>query len=157
MSEALSPALARTLEETCVCVGLQRVTRIIGRHYDAALKPVGLSNWQFAVLLRLCRTEAVGIRELSDELGMDRTTLTASLKTLERRGLVTTQPDQDDRRVRRPELTSAGYTLLAEALPLWRAAQAASAALVDVEDAAALHRTALALGTLSAKVEAAAS
>jgi DNA-binding MarR family transcriptional regulator len=53
-------------------------------------------------------------------LSMDRTTLTAALKLLERRALVVTKPDDDDRRSRRVALTGAGHTLLLKAFPLWK-------------------------------------
>ena len=53
-------------------------------------------------------------------LAMDRTTLTANLKPLERRGLVTTAIDPDDRRGRLVSLTRAGRTLLRSAVPIWR-------------------------------------
>jgi DNA-binding MarR family transcriptional regulator len=55
---------------------------------------------------------------------MDRTTLTAHLKVLERRQLVVSRPDARDRRVRRVGLTAAGRMLLSAALPLWEEAQA---------------------------------
>jgi DNA-binding MarR family transcriptional regulator len=51
---------------------------------------------------------------------MDRTTLTANLKPLERRGLVETAPDPTDRRARLLRLTPAGRAVLAEAAPIWR-------------------------------------
>ncbi len=50
---------------------------------------------------------------------MDRTTLTAALKPLERRGLVTVAKDPSDRRGRRLSLTPKGKTLLASAVPVW--------------------------------------
>jgi DNA-binding MarR family transcriptional regulator len=50
---------------------------------------------------------------------MDRTTLTAALKPLERRGLVTVAADPDDRRSRLLTLTPAGLALLARAMPVW--------------------------------------
>ena len=53
-------------------------------------------------------------------LAMDRTTLTAALKPLERRGLVEVIRDQSDRRSRLLKLTDRGRSLLAKALPLWR-------------------------------------
>ncbi len=53
-------------------------------------------------------------------LAMDRTTLTAALKPLERRGLVQITPDPSDRRSRILKLTSAGQKLLAKAMPVWR-------------------------------------
>ena len=55
-------------------------------------------------------------------LAMDRTTLTAALKPLERRGLVKLSPDPADRRSRRLSLTPKGRTLLANATPIWEAA-----------------------------------
>lgn len=55
---------------------------------------------------------------------MDRTTLTAELKPLARRGLVRVAADKKDRRARRLALTAAGRKRLAEALPLWRRMQA---------------------------------
>jgi DNA-binding MarR family transcriptional regulator len=53
-------------------------------------------------------------------LAMDRTTLTAALKPLERRGLIALTPDPTDRRSRRVTLTQAGQTLLSEAIPIWQ-------------------------------------
>ncbi len=52
-------------------------------------------------------------------LAMDRTTLTAALKLLERRGLVTVNPDPLDRRSRILCLTPAGHELLLKAVPVW--------------------------------------
>jgi DNA-binding MarR family transcriptional regulator len=51
---------------------------------------------------------------------MDRTTLTAALKPLQRRRLVTVLVDAEDRRSRRLKLTAAGRALLARAVPVWR-------------------------------------
>ena len=53
-------------------------------------------------------------------LAMDRTTLTAALKPLERRGLVQITPDPSDRRNRILKLTLAGRKLLASAMPVWK-------------------------------------
>ncbi len=54
-------------------------------------------------------------------LAMDRTTLTAALKPLERRGLVESFADPGDRRLKRLRLTAEGGRLIAEALPIWKA------------------------------------
>ena len=53
-------------------------------------------------------------------LAMDRTTLTAALKLLERRGLVQITPDPTDRRSRILKLTAAGRKLLDRAMPVWK-------------------------------------
>jgi DNA-binding MarR family transcriptional regulator len=58
--------------------------------------------------------------EVTDLLAMDRTTLTAALKPLERRGLVAVLVDPDDRRSRRLSLTPAGRKLLLAAVPIWK-------------------------------------
>ncbi len=53
-------------------------------------------------------------------LAMDRTTLTAALKPLERRGLVEVRKDPSDRRSRVLVLTEEGRSLLARAFPVWQ-------------------------------------
>lgn len=57
-------------------------------------------------------------------LAMDRTTLTANLKPLERRGLVTISPDPADQRSHLLALTASGREALINALPVWRQIQA---------------------------------
>ena len=57
---------------------------------------------------------------------MDRTTVTANVKPLERRGLVKVRVDREDRRNRRLELTPSGQALLAAAAPIWQRAHAAT-------------------------------
>ena len=68
--------------------------------------------------------------DVSSLLAMDRTTLTANLKPLERRGLVKVAVDAGDKRSRRLRLTPAGRALLAEAVPLWKRTQAAVEGIV---------------------------
>ena len=52
-------------------------------------------------------------------LAMDRTTLTAALKPLERRGLVSVRRDPADRRSRILILTDKGHKALIHAVPVW--------------------------------------
>jgi DNA-binding MarR family transcriptional regulator len=68
-------------------------------------------------------------------LAMDRTTLTAALKPLERRGLIKVSPDPADRRSRRISLTGKGGTLLANATPIWEEAHLKIEALLPDGDA----------------------
>ena len=67
-------------------------------------------------------------------LAMDRTTLTAALKPLERRGLVKVSTDPADRRSRRLSLTRKGRTLLASAAPIWEDAHLKMEALLPEGD-----------------------
>jgi len=57
--------------------------------------------------------------DVASLLSMDRTTLTAALKPLERRGLVKVTTDPADRRSRLLALTAKGMKLLIRALPVW--------------------------------------
>ncbi|MEO9189816.1 MAG: MarR family winged helix-turn-helix transcriptional regulator [Acetobacteraceae bacterium] len=127
MSTPTALPFSTTIEirDTCLCLQLQRAARVIARRFDTALRPLGLSNGQFSLLMSLNRLEPPSIGGVSDLLAMDRTTLTASLKALERRRLVTVTPDPADRRTRRLALTPAGRTLLLQAVPIWRHTHAA--------------------------------
>jgi DNA-binding MarR family transcriptional regulator len=71
---------------------------------------------------------------------MDRTTLTAALKPLERRALVAVMVDAADRRSRRLKLTPAGLALLARAVPVWRRTHAEIERLVPRAGADRLRR-----------------
>lgn len=108
----------------CWCLALKRAARVLARRYDEALRPLDLGNGQFAVLTAISGMQPVGIQALADTLGMDRTTLTAALKPLRRRGLVAIEVAEDDQRGRNARITEAGTSLLAAAMPLWQAAQA---------------------------------
>ena len=126
-------------ERACVCQALRRTARQVTRRYETALRPLGLTMGQFTTLAALLRPDPVPLSALADQLGMDRTTLTRDLAPLERRGLVGSVPSPDDGRVRAIELTEAGRTLLDEAIPRWRDAQAESDRRLDGTDWAELR------------------
>jgi DNA-binding MarR family transcriptional regulator len=107
------------VRDTCLCLQTQRAARALARRFDEALRPVDLTNGQFSLLMSLNRPEPPSIGSVASLLAMDRTTLTAALKPLERRALLTVFVDPADKRSRRLMLTEAGGTLLARALPIW--------------------------------------
>jgi DNA-binding MarR family transcriptional regulator len=121
MSRATSVAFETTLRvrDCCLCLHVQRAARALARRFDEALRPVGLTNGQFSLMMSLNRPEHPGIASVATFLAMDRTTLTAALKPLERRGLITVAKDTSDRRGRRLILTPEGRTVLASAVPIW--------------------------------------
>jgi len=119
------------IRDTCLCLHIQRAARAVGRRYDDALRPMRLTNGQFSLLMSLNRAEAPSIGSVAALLAMDRTTLTANLKPLERRGLVKVAVDAADRRSRLMSLTPAGRALLAAAIPLWKRAQTMNERLVS--------------------------
>jgi DNA-binding MarR family transcriptional regulator len=107
------------IRDHCLCLHLQRATRIVARRFDDVLRPLDLTNGQFSLLISLNRPEPARLGSVANLLGMDRTTLTAALKALERRGLVKIAIDPEDRRGRLLTLTKAGKTLIAKAVPIW--------------------------------------
>lgn len=121
MSKTAEPTFATTLHvrDTCMCLHVQRAARALARRFDEALKPFGLTNQQFSLLMSLNRPQPPRMKEVALLLALDRTTLTANLKPLERRGLMRIDPDGEDRRSRRLVLTDAGRQTLAAALPAW--------------------------------------
>jgi DNA-binding MarR family transcriptional regulator len=107
-------AITVEVRDACLCLHLQRAARAVARRFDAALRPLSLTNGQFSLLI------SPSIGSVSALLAMDRTTLTANLKPLERRGLVKVSIDDADKRTRRLKLTPAGRALLVAAVPIWK-------------------------------------
>src|SRR5271163_2329941 len=107
------------VRDCCLSLHVQRAARALARRFDEALRPFGLTNGQFSLLMSLNRPEPPDMASVASLLAMDRTTLTAALKPLERRGLLNVTADGSDRRVRRLKLTPEGMTLLASAVPVW--------------------------------------
>lgn len=108
------------VRDTCLCLHAQRAARALARRFDVALKPVGITSGQFSLLMSLNRPNPPNLGSVAALLAMDRTTLTANLKPLERRGLIDTAPNPADKRARLLRLTDAGRAVLAEATPIWR-------------------------------------
>src|ERR1700728_378708 len=108
------------VRDCCLCFHVQRAARVLARRLDDALRPLDLRNGQFSLLMSLNRRKPTQMAAVASLLAMDRTTLTAALKPLERRGLVTVTSDHGDRRSRLMALTPKGMTLLAKAVPIWK-------------------------------------
>lgn len=113
------------VRDACLCLHAQRAARALARRFDGALKPAGITSGQFSLLMSLNRPEPPNLGSVATLLAMDRTTLTANLKPLERRGFVETAADPKDGRARLLRLTEAGRDALADAVPIWRQLHAA--------------------------------
>jgi DNA-binding MarR family transcriptional regulator len=145
MSRAAIVPFETTLRvrDCCLCLHVQRAARALSRRFDDALRPLQLTNGQFSLMMSLNRPEPPGMGPVASLLAMDRTTLTAALKPLERRGLVKLITDTDDRRGRRIKLTPKGTNLLAAAMPIWERTHLEVEALL--QDSEGLRRNLLAL------------
>lgn len=141
MSNADAVPFETTLHvrDHCLCLAAQRAARALARRFDEALRPVGLTSGQFSLLMSLNRPQPPSIGSVASLLAMDRTTLTANLKPLERRGLVKTAIDPADRRGRLLTLTKAGQKLLQAALPIWKQTHEETERLLTQTDAEILR------------------
>jgi DNA-binding MarR family transcriptional regulator len=108
------------VRDACLCLHVQRAARALARRFDEVFRPLDLTHGQFSLLTSLNRPEPPTISSVAVLLAMDRTTLTAALKPLERRGLVKVSVDREDRRSRRLTITTAGRALLVKAFPVWK-------------------------------------
>jgi DNA-binding MarR family transcriptional regulator len=135
MSKRIEVPFSTTLlvRDTCLCLHVQRAARTLARRFDEALRPLGLTNGQFSLMMSLNRPVPAGMGSVATLLGMDRTTLTAALKPLERRGLVQIASDPADRRGRLLTLTEEGRALLASAVPIWESTHAEIESRLNLE------------------------
>ena len=107
------------VRDHCLCLAAHRAARRLARRFDDVLKPIGITSGQFSLLISLNRPEPPTIGSVASLLAMDRTTLTANLKPLERRGMIELVADAKDKRSRRIRLKDAGMAALYAALPIW--------------------------------------
>jgi len=139
------PGSASSVRVVCLCLNLQRAARATARRFDEAFRPLGLTSGQFSLLTAIDRSSSPTIGRIASVLAMDRTTLTANLKPLERRGLVAVTIDEADRRSRRLALTREGRSLFGTAVPVWKRTHAAVESLIGTAEAARLRDDLLAL------------
>ncbi|MBW8283586.1 MAG: MarR family transcriptional regulator, partial [Rhizobium sp.] len=104
------------VRDTCLCLHAQRAARALARRFDTALRALGMTNGQFSLMMALNRPEPPPMGPVAHLLAMDRTTLTAALKPLERRGWVSIETDPKDRRGKRLRLTADGAAVLSAAV-----------------------------------------
>ena len=110
----------------CNCLALRKATRRMSQFYDSALAPSGLRGTQYSVLADLVRRGDAPptIRELSEAMVLDQSTIGQNLRPLEREGMIELVQDEEDRRSRRIIVTRAGRARYLQARPLWAEAQA---------------------------------
>jgi DNA-binding MarR family transcriptional regulator len=103
-------------------MSLRKTTRAVTRFFERVMAESGLRVTQFILLQALVRTGPVTLSALAEQLVMDRTTLSRSLRPLIERRLVSVGPGAD-RRQRAVELTERGREAFATTLSSWREAQ----------------------------------
>ena len=141
----MNKELDMSLSENCLCFNLRWVTRAVTQFYDAEMRRHGIRPTQATILLALNAKENWSMAELSDRLGMDRTTLVRNLRPLQRDGLAQAVGGGRGNRVELA-ITAKGRKQIEKLTPAWKSAQCAavktlgekrwSAILSDLETAA---------------------
>jgi len=108
---------------TCAALNFRRTARAVTRLYDLALAPSGIRATQMAILTAVAKFQPVPISRIGEILVLDQTTLTRSLRLLQKQGFLEISP-RAVKRQRFLTLTDSGVRALALAVPLWRAVQA---------------------------------
>lgn len=126
----MSSSNAALVGLTCNCLALKSAARNLARRYDEALAKVELNNGQFSILTAVAAMGVANTQRVGEVLGMDRTTVTAALKPLERRALIEPIAVETDLRQRAIRVSQEGRRLLKRAIPLWQQAQQEAEALL---------------------------
>lgn len=113
-------ATALEVRDKCLCFAAQRAARELARRFDRLFLELGLTNGQFSMMVAIGGMGEPKLGELAGFLAMDHATVTAAIRKLEKRGLVSLRADGTDRRARCVSLTKPGSGLIAKAVPLWR-------------------------------------
>ena len=141
----MSKQMDMSATENCVCFNLRWVTRRVTQFFDAEIRRHGIRPTQGSILAALQTKDRWTMAELSDWLGMERTTLVRNLRPLQRDGFVKAVGGGRGNRVELT-ITTKGRKQIEKLSPAWKSAQSAvvktlgekrwSAILSDLETAA---------------------
>jgi DNA-binding MarR family transcriptional regulator len=112
----------RPIPTPCLCAALRQASRAVTRIYDAELRGTGLRSTQHSLLRLLGRSGEVRQGDLGKMASLDETTLTRSLRPLEKSGWVTIRAGAD-RREKLVAITEAGKEKVEHVRPAWSRAQ----------------------------------
>jgi DNA-binding MarR family transcriptional regulator len=123
----------------CVATRLRMANRVITKVYDDALRPLGLTVTQLAMLVVAEDRGLIRQSEVGAELRLDDSTLSRNLERIRANGWLE-EVSGDDARVHSYRLTEAGRSLLDRAVPRWRGAQGEARRLLGDAGVQALRR-----------------
>ena len=116
---------ARQAAAICLGYRVRALSRRITAVYDEAFRPLGIKGSQMNVLTVIAASgDKSRASQLAERIALEPSSMSRIIEVMRRNGWVDTQFDPDDERARIVSLTPAGIALYAEAMPLWKEAQA---------------------------------
>ena len=110
MTEQIDGGLSEVERELVVLLRRARsATGAVARELHPDLEPAS-----YALLVRIADVERARVTELAEYFGIDKASVSRQVRTLERLGFVTREPDQADARAVRLALTPAGLARVEE-------------------------------------------
>src|SRR5262249_36878314 len=122
---------ARAVVDGCAGLNIRLAARRITRFLEARMQGTGLSLALFGLMVHIAAARDDTIGALAEHAGLDQSTLSRNLRSLERDGLVEIAIVEQDLRRRAVWLTEKGARRLEAALPAWRRAQEALAEVIE--------------------------
>lgn len=126
-----------SIRQNCVCFNLRRVARVVTQFFDAEMRRHGIRSTQGTLLSALHSTGTSTMADLSEILGMERTTLLRNLQPLQRDGLVSIEGSGSGGPVEL-SLTAKGRKLIEKLAPAWESAQRTAVQVLGEERWSAL-------------------
>jgi DNA-binding MarR family transcriptional regulator len=133
---------ARRALESCAGWNLRQAARRVTQFLEAAMADAGISLAQFGLLAEIASSSDDTVGALAERMGLDQSTLSRTLRTLEADGLVEIAILEADQRKRMVWLTEMGARRLEAALVSWRRAHARLSRQLSVDTVRQLAREA---------------
>ena len=136
---------ARALVNSCAGWNSRLAARRINQFLDREMAGLGLTVAQVGLMAQIAAISDDMLGALAQRTGLDQSTLSRNLRTLEGEGLIEIAVVETDLRRRAVWLTETGARRLEVAIPIWRRAHAKLAKLLAPDSARRLADQAEAL------------
>lgn len=133
--------LARQMARDCPALRARQASRVLAKVYDEELAPYGLHSSQLPVLAAaaLFGKSGAAIGVLAQALVMDRTTLTRSIRPLERAGFLRVAQAPHDARAKTVAITQNGERMLKVVFAVWERVTTQIQKTLGIETFAEIH------------------
>lgn len=133
---------ARKALDTCAGWNLRQAARRVTQFLEDEMERSGVSLSQFGLMAEIAAADDDTVGAIAQRLGLDQSTLSRTLRTLEAEGLLEIAVVETDQRKRMVWLTEKGARRLETALASWRQAHARLAEHLSVDLVGRLAREA---------------